>query len=171
MSRTSRRPPRSAPPVLSLVCRVCRLERRTGDFTDRQRQSIWPQCRTCARKRWREYRSRQGAGFVRAENLKQFYGLSVDDVRDMPVKQGNRCPICEETLGESDEDIAIDHCYRTGLIRDLLLLPCNGGLGQFRDDPDRLRRAALYVERSELRLQDPNARFIPPDRLGRRPGT
>jgi hypothetical protein len=89
----------------------------------------------------------------------------------MRARQGNRCPICDEDLPASEDETAVDHCYRTGLIRGLLHPLCNVGLGSLRDDPKRLRRAALYLEAAQLRLRDEDAKFIPPGRLGRRPGT
>lgn len=39
-----------------------------------------------------------------------------------------------------------DHCHRTGVVRAWLCVPCNAGLGMFRDNPDALRRAAAYLE-------------------------
>jgi hypothetical protein len=155
---------------LVLTCRACGLERRTSEFTEAQRRSSWPQCRTCARAVDRKRRARRGGEYVRAKNLKQFYGLSPDDVRGMRARQQNRCPICVEELGPDDET-AIDHCYETGLVRGLLHPMCNTGLGSFRDDPERLRRAADYLEDARHRLGDDTARFIPLGRLGRRPGT
>lgn len=58
---------------------------------------------------------------------------------------GNRCAICGamETEGQK---FAVDHCHATGCLRGLLCPPCNLGLGSFRDDPERLRKAAKYVE-------------------------
>jgi len=156
---------------LTLVCRVCGLERRTADFSDRQRRSSWPQCRTCARRRDRELRERRGPSWTRARNVKHFYGLTLDDVEALRASQGHRCPICDEPLDEADDQAAIDHCYRTGLVRGVLPPTCNAGLGHFADDPERLRRAARYLEEARLRLDDPAARFIPAERLGRRPGT
>lgn len=40
--------------------------------------------------------------------------------------------------------VHVHHDHATGKIGDLLGFDCNGGLGQFRDDPDVLRAAAQY---------------------------
>jgi recombination endonuclease VII len=76
-----------------------------------------------------------------------------------------------EPLGPADDQAAIDHCYHTGLVRGVLHPTCNAGLGHFCDDPERLRRAARYLEESQRRLNDADAKFIPAQRLGRRPET
>jgi hypothetical protein len=155
----------------TLACRVCGLERRSDDFSDGQRRSSWPQCRTCARRRERALRERRGHSWTRAKNVKQFYGLTLEDVQALRARQGHRCPICDEPLDPPDDQAAIDHCYRTGLVRGVLHPICNVGLGHFSDDPQRLRRAASYLEEAQRRVDDPGARFIPAERLGRRPGT
>jgi hypothetical protein len=66
-------------------------------------------------------------------------------LRDSLVKaQEGSCPICLETLPAKPN---LDHCHATGYIRAVLCHHCNIGLGHFRDDPERLERAAEYVRR------------------------
>ncbi|MGH2785637.1 MAG: endonuclease domain-containing protein [Actinomycetota bacterium] len=41
----------------------------------------------------------------------------------------------------------MDHNHETGKVRGILCFGCNGGLGQFLDNIESLRRAIEYVER------------------------
>lgn len=53
------------------------------------------------------------------------------------------CIIC----GEAQKiQLAVDHDHATGVVRGALCSRCNLGLGHFRDDPELLRFAALYLE-------------------------
>jgi len=56
------------------------------------------------------------------------------------------CAICQEPLELSKTGYAIDHCHRSGKIRDLLCVFCNQGLGRFKDDLYILERAKRYLE-------------------------
>ncbi|WP_431984692.1 endonuclease VII domain-containing protein [Streptomyces qinglanensis] len=52
-----------------------------------------------------------------------------------------RCPICLRPAPEH-----VDHDHETGRVRGVLCFSCNAALGQFRDRPAAMRRAAVYVE-------------------------
>jgi hypothetical protein len=57
------------------------------------------------------------------------------------AKQEGLCAICQVAPAQH-----VDHDHSDGRVRALLCFNCNGGLGQFKDDPDVLRAAADYVE-------------------------
>lgn len=82
----------------------------------------------------------------RAGRIKIQYGLSVDDFNRLLSAQGGTCAICPATKGSArGEQLHIDHCHDTGVIRGLLCTNCNQGLGKFGDDPDRLMTAVRYL--------------------------
>ena len=69
----------------------------------------------------------------------------MEDYRRMLSKQNGACAICKQV---SQETLAIDHCHTTGKVRGLLCRKCNTGLGNYDDEPSRLREAAAYLEAS-----------------------
>jgi hypothetical protein len=60
----------------------------------------------------------------------------------MLTAQGGLCAVCRTAPAAH-----VDHDHVTGRVRALLCFNCNGGLGQFKDDPEVMRAAAVYVER------------------------
>jgi hypothetical protein len=66
-----------------------------------------------------------------------------DVVSFADARQIRECIICGET---QSIQLAIDHNHKTGEVRGALCSRCNLGLGHFRDDPELLRFAALYLE-------------------------
>ncbi|MGH3388461.1 MAG: endonuclease VII domain-containing protein [Actinomadura sp.] len=81
-------------------------------------------------------------GSVRNYLLKLRYGVTSAEIDEHHARQGGICVICLRNLPDH-----VDHDHETGLFRGLLCFGCNGGLGQFADDPDRLRQAAGYLDR------------------------
>lgn len=60
---------------------------------------------------------------------------------------GTACNICK-----AETQIQVDHDHEAKIIRGALCRRCNMGLGYFKDDPERLREAARYLERTKPSL-------------------
>ncbi|MFD8302417.1 endonuclease VII domain-containing protein [Streptomyces sp. NPDC059690] len=81
------------------------------------------------------------ANKARAGHLKRQYGLTEAERDALVASQGGVCCICLAAAPEH-----VDHCHKTGRVRGVLCFSCNAALGQFKDRPDAIRRAAAYVE-------------------------
>ena len=90
--------------------------------------------------RWQGYGERQRQ--LRTREAVR-YGTSPEALQLMMITQAGRCLLCGNS--PKRKQLAVDHDHGTGAVRGLLCHPCNGGLGQFRDDPDLLERAAAYL--------------------------
>lgn len=131
-------------------CRVCG----STEFTTRNR------CKPCNREierarrakdpekrrardaeRSRQWR-RANPDKLREQLLRQLYGLTPEQFTEILRAQGNACAICRKP----SSDYCVDHCHVTRRVRGVLCRPCNIGIGQFRDDPALLLKAAEYVE-------------------------
>lgn len=73
-------------------------------------------------------------------------------------EQDALCAICHKAPAAH-----VDHDHKTGAVRALLCFNCNGGLGQFRDDPVVLRAAADYVEEHARRQRPKPLRTARPE--------
>ena len=69
------------------------------------------------------------------------YGLTEEEYQKMYDAQRGLC-----ALGCGKEVTCIDHCHASGKLRKLLCRNCNLALGFFMDDPELMRRAAIYIE-------------------------
>jgi hypothetical protein len=86
---------------------------------------------------------------MQRERVARKRGLSLLDIENMLAKQGGGCAICATTTPRGKGTWIIDHDHKTGAVRGLLCTTCNLALGQMGDDPDRLRKAAKYLEASK----------------------
>jgi hypothetical protein len=80
-------------------------------------------------------------GSVRGYHLERRYGMTEADVAGAVERQGGFCLICLHR-----HSLHVDHDHASGEIRGLLCFRCNGGLGQFKDDPKTMRAAVDYLE-------------------------
>lgn len=86
-------------------------------------------CRQCRS----SYRSE-----IRRGHYRQF-GYSDEFIKEL-VATGE-CVIC----GNDGPRLAVDHDHGSGAIRGLLCMNCNQGLGKFKDDPQLLEFARIYL--------------------------
>ncbi|MFE0383517.1 endonuclease VII domain-containing protein [Streptomyces bungoensis] len=77
----------------------------------------------------------------REDHLKRQYGITEAERDELIVSQGGVCCICLAA-----PPAHVDHCHNTGRVRGVLCFSCNAALGQFKDQPEAIRRAAAYVE-------------------------
>jgi Autographiviridae endonuclease VII len=79
--------------------------------------------------------------------LKARFGLSMGEYTALLSLQDGVCAICLRPEPVEGKRLAVDHDHVTKVNRGLLCSNCNMGLGQFGDNIDLLKRAALYLER------------------------
>ncbi|MFC7883951.1 endonuclease VII domain-containing protein [Streptomyces sp. NPDC057376] len=123
--------PRVEVPEGHKLCRTC------GDIKP---HSEWPRNRTASdglATLCKSCKAAQG----RAGHLKRQYGITEAERDALIASQGGVCCICLAAPAAH-----VDHCHETGRVRGVLCFSCNAALGQFKDRPDAIRRAAAYVE-------------------------
>lgn len=75
------------------------------------------------------------------------YGITTADYSRMRDAQHNSCAICG-WHADSAWDLVVDHDHGNGRVRGLLCGPCNKAIGTMRDDAQRLRAAADYLDQT-----------------------
>ena len=73
--------------------------------------------------------------------------FTMEDYDSMFYIQEGKCWICKTPQENLRCKLAIDHSHKTGLVRGLLCSHCNLGIGNFYDDPIRLKNAITYLKR------------------------
>lgn len=113
----------------------------------------WTYCRSCEGERGRRRReANPGLSTKVARRLR--YGILPDQYEQLVAAQGGFCAICGEVSSVKRRDgrprqLDLDHDHSTGLVRGLLCVRCNRGIGLLDDDPALLQAAALYLQRAQ----------------------
>ena len=81
----------------------------------------------------------------RASRLANQYGLSIEGFEELLNKQNNRCAVCG-TTNWGYHGPAIDHDHGNGRVRGILCNHCNVAAGNLRDDPEKARALAKYLD-------------------------
>lgn len=80
-------------------------------------------------------------------NLSKRYGLTIEEFDALVLRHGGCCGIC----GKSKKRMVVDHDHKTNLVRGLLCVSCNVGLGLMGDSINGLRRSIAYLNNAENR--------------------
>ena len=121
-------------------CPDCGVTKSLDDFPRNRsmRDGHGAYCKPCHNARGNA--SRELHGGSRRYHMRRRYGMEPEDFDALVVAQGGVCAICREA-----PPTHLDHDHETGRVRGALCVPCNNGLGLFRDNPDLLRGAADYL--------------------------
>jgi hypothetical protein len=124
-------------------CKDCGAEKDPEEFprNKRTKSGRGSYCKPCHNARNRETVKRL-YGNSRHYHLKQRFGIGAAEVNAMIDAQGGVCALCRQAPA-----VHVDHDHKTGQVRAMLCEPCNGGLGQFKDNPSTILRAIAYLER------------------------
>lgn len=79
-------------------------------------------------------------------HLIRTYGLSLAAWSAMLRGQGQACAICRVEGPDFPTHWHTDHDHATGSVRGILCQSCNHMLGQAKDNPETLQRAASYLQ-------------------------
>lgn len=85
-----------------------------------------------------EFKARQAA-----KQREWLYGIKQEAYDNMVEEARGKCMICQK-----EAPLNVDHDHNTNMIRGLLCIDCNLGLGRFRDNETYLENAVRYLVRS-----------------------
>ena len=101
-----------------------------------------------SREKQREYdRKPERRLAARERRLRKNYTLTITEFNELLTSQNKRCAICSSLkAGGKNNQWAVDHDHKTGLVRGILCHKCNRGLGHFDDDVKLLVNAIEYLK-------------------------
>lgn len=123
-----------------------------------------PQCRKCYSKvlhkrrkagdwkGWKEklyaYRRRH-PDRVKSSQLKNSFGITLEDYNKKLLDQQGGCGICGATTPGRTKvmHFAVDHNHTTGKVRGLLCTTCNTALGLIKEDLNIIDKMKKYIEK------------------------
>ena len=118
--------------VLTKICTKCKVDKPLSaeyfPLHNKTKSGFDSWCRSCRA----TYRSETRRGNYRTM-------ISDESLKDI-IETVKECVICG-----SEENLVVDHCHTNNIIRGMLCNHCNRGLGHFKDDPQLLEFARIYL--------------------------
>ena len=99
-------------------------------------------CKTDAKK-WAKRNPVKRALISRSRYLRQTYGLTSVEYDELSQHQGGLCALCRED--NHGRKLHVDHDHVRNTVRGLLCSNCNTALGLFKESPEVLQRAIMWV--------------------------
>lgn len=81
---------------------------------------------------------------MRRTTLRRKYGMTEDDYLALYETQGGVCAICKQPP-VGNKGLGVDHDHNTGVVRGLLCMGCNTGIGNLRESPQIMLAAIDYL--------------------------
>lgn len=118
--------------MLNKICTKCKeskpLSAKYFPLHNKTKSGFDSWCKSCRA----TYRSETRRGHYRAM-------ISDENLKDI-IETVKECVICG-----LEEKLVVDHCHKTNKIRGMLCNHCNRGLGHFKDNPELLEFARIYL--------------------------
>ena len=88
-------------------------------------------------------------------HLKRRYNITPQEYETKLASQDYKCALCGKDASDNKrggklDPLHVDHCHKSGNLRDLLCYSCNSGLGQFKDSIETLQKAIDYLHKHVL---------------------
>lgn len=138
------------------TCAKCKESKPLSDFYTLASGKPKSDCKQCAVIRSRQWR-KERPHLLREWRERKAYGLTFDEAVD---RFGPDCAVCGATLARQrtlisqwervNRQASIDHCHDSGVVRGLLCVNCNTGIGLFKERSDLLLTAVDYLRKYEI---------------------
>jgi hypothetical protein len=116
-----------------LICTKCKIGKEATPqyfpLHNKKANGLDSWCRSCRA----TYRSDVRRGKYRA--------MGCEDTKLRALLATKECAICNTPTSK----LVVDHCHKTNRVRGVLCNSCNLGLGKFKDSPELLEAAMLYL--------------------------
>ena len=137
------------------ICGQCGASKPLDEFYSVKRTGgTTSACKQCVRSnsaKWRKDNPERFKDGVRQAQLRREHGIDATEYDDLLKQQNGLCALCDlppstSTSSKKARRLGVDKHPETGLIRGLLCPLCSSGISLFGHSPERLIRAAQYVE-------------------------
>jgi Recombination endonuclease VII len=135
-------------------CTRCRELRTLDQFTQKPSGSYQSWCIPCHNtynlEKYHTNPNKRQYGLNK--NLKQMYGITLEQYNALLVAQGGVCAICKQAetwVDSRTQEVArlrVDHCHVTGKVRALLCSRCNSVIGVLETNLEQIDVYLHYIQ-------------------------